>query len=94
MGARNGISGREVQHNAEISRRIEVLRVKRGVSKSELARAAGISGQLLYAYGAGISRWPVFRVGLIAQYLGVPVATLVPKAKSYVYEREIQEDLF
>jgi DNA-binding transcriptional regulator YiaG len=73
MGGKSGISGREVQYNAEISRRIEEYRTQYRVRRCELARAAHVSQQMLRAYEVGMSRWPVFRVRLIAEYLGVDV---------------------
>ncbi len=94
MGARNGISGREAMYNAQISRRIEALRVKQGVSKKELAEAAGVTQPMLHAYEVGRSRWPVFRVWLIAAYLRVSVESVMRRSKTYVKPREIQEDLF
>lgn len=94
MGSKSGISGREAQYNAEISRRVEALRVKRGVSKKELAEAAAVTQPMLHAYETGRSRWPVFCVRLLAQYLRVPVERLMARSKTCVKSREIQEDLF
>lgn len=94
MGGLNGISGREVQYNAEISRRVEQLRVNLGVRKTELALAADVSPQQLRAYEVGTSRWPVFRVRLIAEYLRVSVEQLMPKSKSYVKKASAARKLF
>jgi transcriptional regulator with XRE-family HTH domain len=94
MGGRSGISGREAMYNAEISRRVEELRVKRNVQKAVLARAAGVSQPMLRAYEVGTTRWPVFRVRLIAGFLGADVEDLMPETKTYVNEMQIQEDLF
>lgn len=93
MGGRSGISGREVQYNTEISRRIEQLRASQDVRRCELAEAAGVTQQMLRAYEVGTSRWPVFRVRLIADYLRVPVEQLLPKSKSYVKAPSIQGKL-
>lgn len=84
MGGKGGICGREIQYNAEISRRIEQLRREREVASGELARAAGVSAPMLNNYRVGLTRWPAFRLRLIADYLGVPVYHILPGAKSYV----------
>lgn len=83
MGSKSGVGGREVQYNAEISRRIEALRIHLRVSKTELAAAADVSRQMLRAFEIGVSRWPVFRVRLIADYFGVPIERLMPQTERY-----------
>lgn len=93
MGSKSGISGREVQYNAEISRRVEALRANYRVKRGELAKAAEVSQQLLWAYELGVSRWPVFRVRLIAEFFDVPLDELMPEIKSYVKETRIQGNL-
>jgi transcriptional regulator with XRE-family HTH domain len=94
MGSKNGVEGREVQFNAEISRRVEKLRVEQRVRRCDLAKAAGVSAALLRAYETGLTRWPVFRVRLVAQYFDVSVEQLIPKMKTYVNETRTQENLF
>lgn len=94
MGSKNGISGREVSFNAEISRRVEELRESRCVLHIDLARAAGVSPQMLRAYQAGITRWPVFRLQLIAKYFVVDVDSLLPEPKTYVNETRTQGNFF
>lgn len=79
MGPRGCIGNQEKQYNAEISRRIEELRVARKVRRVRLAQAAGVSPSRLYAFEVGISRWPTFRVRLIADFFRVPVSELLPE---------------
>lgn len=93
MGGRNGVGGREAQYNAEISCRVEELRKERKVGPSELAKAAGVTPQMLRNYVVGLTRWPVFRVRLIADYFGVKVERLLPRSKSYMKPSCIQEEL-
>lgn len=94
MGSRKGICGREVQYNAEISRRIEQLREARRVQRSELAKAAGVSASMLYNYEVGLTRWPAFRLRLIADYFRVSLEQIVPKTKTYVEIPHIAQELF
>ncbi len=94
MGGRGRISGREAQYNAEISRRIEQLRIERRMMRGELATAAGVSASKLYGYECGASRWPAFRLRLIADYLRVPVSDLVPKTPEYLVSPAVQEKLY
>jgi transcriptional regulator with XRE-family HTH domain len=94
MGSKNGVEGREVQFNAEISRRVEKLRVEQRVRRCDMARALGVSQALLRAYETGLTRWPVFRVRLVAQYFDVSVEQLIPRMKTYVNETRTQENLF
>lgn len=83
MGAKGGIKKREIEYNAEVSRRIEELRVQHGLQRIELARAAGVTPQMLFAYLNGVSRWPLLRVRLIADYLGVRAERLIPETEAY-----------
>jgi transcriptional regulator with XRE-family HTH domain len=94
MGGRGGICGHEVQYNAEISRRVEELRNGRRLMRSELARAAGVSASMLYNYEVGLTRWPAFRLRLIADYFKVPIDQLVPKTKTYVESPAAPQKLF
>lgn len=93
MGSKAGISEREIEFNAAISRRVEKLCDSRKVMRSELARAAGVSPSMLYNYEVGLSRWPIFRVRLIAEYLQVPIDRLIPKTQTCVESPAAQEDL-
>jgi transcriptional regulator with XRE-family HTH domain len=83
MGSKNGMKGREVRYNVEVSRRIESLRLQLNVRSTELAKAADVTPQMLRAYQIGASRWPVFRVRLIADYLGVKLDQLMPVTEAY-----------
>jgi hypothetical protein len=94
MGGRRGICGREVQYHAEISRRIERLRISSRIERGELAKAAGVSASMFYNYEVGLTRWPVFRLRLIADYLRVPVDRLVPKTQTYVKSPHLAQELF
>ncbi len=82
MGAKGGIQERELGYNAEVSRRIERLRVEYEARSTELARAAEVTPQMLRAYQVGVSRWPVFRVRLIADYFGVDLDELMPRTEN------------
>lgn len=93
MGGPAGIPKDEVAYNAEISRRIEFLRKRRGVTGSELARAIGVSPAGLYHYEVGSVRWPVFRLRLIADYFRVPVVQLMPKSLTCVASPAAQREL-
>lgn len=84
MGSKKGISGEEVQYNAEISRRVEFFRRVKGVANRELAEAAGVSPNMLIHYQAGESRWPAFRLRLIADFFQVSVGHILPKRKTCV----------
>lgn len=94
MGSKHGIKGREVQYNAEVSRRIESLRVQLEVPRSELAKAADVTQQMLKAYEIGVTRWPVFRVRLIADYLGVTLERLMPNTERYQQREDRRQPRF
>jgi len=80
MGSKSGIAGSEVAYNAEISRRVAELRREAGsVRLVDLAVAAGVSQQMLHAYETGRSRWPVYRLRLIADFFDVDLAELMPE---------------
>jgi transcriptional regulator with XRE-family HTH domain len=83
MGSKFGMKGREVVYNAEVSRRIESLRLQLNVRSTELAKAADVTPQMLRAYQIGTSRWPVFRLRLIADYLGVKLEQVMPLTERY-----------
>ncbi len=93
MASKNGINGREVQYHAEISRRVENLRTERRARRSVLARAARMSQQMLRAYEVGRTRWPVWRLVMIADFFDVPVTSLIPAAESCVKEIGAQREL-
>lgn len=86
MGSAKRISMDEVNYNAEISRRIEKLRVAARAQHSELATAARISQRKLCGYEGGYVRWPVFRLRLIADYFAVPVDQIAPTSSQYVHK--------
>ena len=94
MGSRKSIKGREVQYNAEISRRIESLRVQLQVSVGELAKAVDVSPQLLRAYQIGLTRWPVFRIRLIADYFRVSIERLMPETTPYQVRVDRRQAVF
>ena len=85
MGGRKGISEAEARYGAEISRRVEFFRRVKGIRHGELATAAGISQQVLVGYESGASRWPAFRLRLIADFLQVSIEHIVPKIKGIRY---------
>jgi transcriptional regulator with XRE-family HTH domain len=93
MGSKNGMKGREVRFNAEISRRIEELRARHKLQRVDLARAAGVTVQALYAYEAGVTRWPVFRVHLLADFFEVELEKLMPKTKKNIVFSTLQRKL-
>jgi DNA-binding XRE family transcriptional regulator len=93
MGSKYGLSEVELQFNAELSERIEELRAGHKVPRCDLARIAGVTQQMLYAYEVGVTRWPVFRVCLIADFFGVKLETLMPKTQSYVVSSALQRKL-
>lgn len=79
MGKWKGKCAEEVEYNAEVGRRIELLRAANCTPHWELAMVAGVTIKALGSYEAGLARWPVFRVRLIADHFHVPVGQLVPK---------------
>jgi transcriptional regulator with XRE-family HTH domain len=78
MGRRGGKTEEERRFDAEVGRRIELLRVARRVTQRELAKAAKLESAQLYSYESGGSRCPPFRLRLIASYLDVEVGALIP----------------
>jgi transcriptional regulator with XRE-family HTH domain len=87
------ISDQEREFNAEISRRIEELRARHKLQRVDLARAAGVTVQALYAYEAGVTRWPVFRVHLLADFFEVELEKLMPKTKKNIVFSTLQRKL-
>jgi transcriptional regulator with XRE-family HTH domain len=88
------ISKAELAFHIEVSRRIEELRKERRVKHVELARAAGIGAKRLYGYQINSTRWPSFRLRLIADFFDVPLADLIPASKdTVVFSCETRKDL-
>jgi len=54
-----------------VGQRLRERRVQRGLSLAELATAIGISIQQLRKYEAGLNGIPVFRLPVLAAFLGV-----------------------
>jgi transcriptional regulator with XRE-family HTH domain len=79
MGKRGGKAEEELRFDAEVGRRIELLRVARRVTQRELAIAARIDAAQLYCYESGYARCPPFRLRLIAMFLDVEVGALIPE---------------
>ena len=94
MATRKGISEREKQFNAQIGMRIEQIRRERKIPSAELAKAAGVTQQMFFQYEAGLVRWPVLRVRLIADYLREPIELILPKSKEYVVIPAAPQKLF
>jgi hypothetical protein len=84
MGSKKGISGEEVQYNAEISRRVEFFRRVKGIQHGDLAEAAGVKPSRFTGYESGAVRWPVFRLRLIADFFQVSIGLIVPKNSDYL----------
>jgi len=93
MGAKGFITEIERQFNAAISDRVEELRVKHKVHRRDLAQVAGVTQQMFHAYESGITRWPVYRLRLIAAFFDVDVKELMPEVKKYVVIPALQRKL-
>jgi transcriptional regulator with XRE-family HTH domain len=59
-----------------VGRNIRIIRLQRGVSRSELARQMGLSYQQIEKYEAGTNRLGASRLSRIADVLQVPLLTL------------------
>lgn len=93
-GKAQGVAADEARYNAEIGRRIEGLRKRRGVSRLELAKATGMSRQNFYKCEAGIVRWRPHQLRLIADYFRVPVVRFIPETNHYGYNPAAPQELF
>ena len=64
----------------ELGGRIRATRNERRVSQTQLANALSVTFQQVQKYEKGVNRIGIGRVGKIAEYLGVPMARLLPQA--------------
>ncbi|MDR3741614.1 MAG: helix-turn-helix transcriptional regulator [Terracidiphilus sp.] len=69
----------EEQFNAEMGKRIEAIRRKRGFTQVDFARAVQISPQQLYWYEVGRNTCPPVLLARMAYVLVVALTDLVPE---------------
>ena len=60
--------------DAAVGRRIRTLRIARGISQSEIAKALGVTFQQVQKYEKGTNRISVSRLQQTAELFGVPAA--------------------
>lgn len=94
MGRHWKISADEALYQAEIGRRVEDLRRRRKMRNDQLARAAGVKPTMLFQYQVGNTRWPAFRLRLLADYFRVPLEHLMPKYSLNVESPAAPQELF
>jgi transcriptional regulator with XRE-family HTH domain len=60
--------------DVEVAKRVRTLRLRRGLSQTELSEALGVTFQQVQKYERGANRISAGRLYQIAKVLGVPVA--------------------
>jgi transcriptional regulator with XRE-family HTH domain len=60
--------------DVEVAKRVRTLRLRRGLSQTELSEALGVTFQQVQKYERGANRISAGRLSRIAKVLGVPVA--------------------
>lgn len=78
MARKRKAAGR-IKLDAVIGRRIEVLRKQKEIKSVVLAGRVGVSSAQLYSYETGRASCSLYTLTLIAEVLGVPVASLIQK---------------
>lgn len=61
--------------DVEVGRRIRIERTSRGISQTDLGKKIGVTFQQVQKYEKGLNRVGASRLTMIANVLGVPVAT-------------------
>jgi transcriptional regulator with XRE-family HTH domain len=67
--------------DAEVGRRIRLLRLERGLSQTALANRLGVTFQQVQKYEKGTNRVGAGRLSRIAYFLGVPVSAFFGNEK-------------
>ena len=77
MGARDS-----TEIDRALGGRLAARRAALGMTRLQVAAAAGVSVQQLAKYEAGANRIPASRLVLLAEALGLPVGALLPSRES------------
>lgn len=60
-----------------ISQHIKNLRIKAGMTQTQLANKLGVTYQQVCKFEGGINKWSISRITEVAKLFGVPVSSIV-----------------